>query len=189
MSQLQSDVRADTFNIAQLVVENLQKLVKESDWGTARELMNVIREIGQKIRKAQPSESVASNMVLRVLKCIRDEYMMAKKKGSSDESEIKMVSEEEEDESFTTTIPELRDGIEDSLNELLSELETSAESIAAQSFDHIYSDEIIMTVGSDDNTVERFLKYAAQKRKFQVVITESAPSFTVGYLKMSVDQI
>jgi len=175
LSQIQP--RGDSYDTAQLVVENLQKLVKEYEWETAGQLMDVIREIGKQMRRAQPSESVASNMVLRVLKCIRDEYMTAKKKGSSDESEIKMVSEKKEDENFATKFPELKDGIEDSLNELLSELETSAESIAAQSFDHIYSDEVIMTVGSDDSTVERFLKYAAQKRKFQVVITESAPSF------------
>lgn len=64
----------------------------------------------------------------------------------------------------------------EALQELLSELETSADSIATQALEHIHSNEIIMTM-STCSTVEAFLKKAAEKRKFQVIVVECAPLF------------
>ena len=57
-------------------------------------------------------------------------------------------------------------------------LSSSASNIAAQALDHIHSNEVIMTAGYS-KTVEAFLKAAARKRKFEVIVTESAPSYQV----------
>ena len=54
----------------------------------------------------------------------------------------------------------------------------SANNIAAQALDHIHANEVIMTVGYS-KTVEAFLKGAARKRKFEVIVAESAPSYQV----------
>ena len=61
------------------------------------------------------------------------------------------------------------------LQELLGELESSADTIATQALQHIHANEIIMTMGKS-RTVEAFLKKAAKERKFQVVVAECAPS-------------
>ena len=47
--------------------------------------------------------------------------------------------------------------------------------IANQSLEHIHSAEVIMTAGRS-RTVETFLIQAAKKRKFHVMVAESAPS-------------
>ena len=56
----------------------------------------------------------------------------------------------------------------------MGELESSADTIATQALEHIHSNEIIMTMGKSQ-TVEAFLKKAAKKRKFQVIVVECAP--------------
>ena len=60
------------------------------------------------------------------------------------------------------------------LQELMGELESSADTIATQALEHIHSSEIIMTMGRSQ-TIEAFLKKAAKKRKFQVIVVECAP--------------
>merc|ERR1712137_743634 len=62
------------------------------------------------------------------------------------------------------------------INGLLDELDGLYNNIANQALDHIHSNEIIMTYGRS-NTVVNFFKAAASKRKFHVVIAESAPSY------------
>ena len=54
----------------------------------------------------------------------------------------------------------------------------SADNIAAQALEHIHSNEVIMTIGKS-KTVEAFLKNAARKRKFSVIVAEGAPFYKV----------
>lgn len=63
-----------------------------------------------------------------------------------------------------------------SITELIDELETIYENISNLALDHIHSNEIIMTLGKS-RTVENFLKTAAKKRKFTVIVAETAPTF------------
>lgn len=70
---------------------------------------------------------------------------------------------------------EFRNAVNDGITELFFEFDDSTNMISAQSIEHIYSNELILTLGKS-NTVESFLKYAAQKgKKFQVVIAECSP--------------
>lgn len=59
--------------------------------------------------------------------------------------------------------------------------EGTTENIAAQALEHIHSNEVIMTIGSS-RTVEAFLREAARKRKFHVIVAECAPFCQVGGL-------
>ena len=77
---------------------------------------------------------------------------------------------------LTTNFPNLKTNIMDSISELISEIETSRDSIAAQALEHIHANEVIMTMGRCE-TVEAFLKRAAGKRKFQVIVVECAPFY------------
>lgn len=52
--------------------------------------------------------------------------------------------------------------------------EGTTDNIAMQALEHIHSNEVIMTIGYS-RTVEAFLKEAARKRKFQVIVAECAP--------------
>ncbi|GAA98478.1 hypothetical protein E5Q_05164 [Mixia osmundae IAM 14324] len=83
-----------------------------------------------------------------------------------------------ESRAFDKRIEQLKPVFCDAITDLLDEVETSAENIGAQAPDHIHSSEIILTL-AHSKTVETFLKTAhAKKRRFTVVVAESAPSFT-----------
>lgn len=60
--------------------------------------------------------------------------------------------------------------------------EGTTDNIAMQALEHIHSNEVIMTVGRS-RTVEAFLKDAARKRKFHVIVAECAPFCQVWRLR------
>jgi translation initiation factor eIF-2B subunit beta len=68
----------------------------------------------------------------------------------------------------------LREAIVGTIHEFLEELKEVGNSIATQSLEHLHAKEIVMTFGKS-RTVEQFLKFAAQKRTFEVVVVESSP--------------
>ncbi|NXS40680.1 EI2BB factor, partial [Balaeniceps rex] len=141
------------------------------------ELMDLIRTEGQRMAAAQPSETTVGNMVRRVLKVIREEY--GRLHGCSEESDQqeslhKLLTSGGLSEDFSTPYPPLRANVIEAINELLIELEGTTDNIAMQALEHIHSNEVIMTIGYS-RTVEAFLKEAARKRKFQVIVAECAP--------------
>uniref|UniRef100_A0A8C8ST72 Translation initiation factor eIF2B subunit beta n=1 Tax=Pelusios castaneus TaxID=367368 RepID=A0A8C8ST72_9SAUR len=77
-------------------------------------------------------------------------------------------------EDFNTPYFPLRANLIDAISELLIELEGTTDNIAMQALEHIHSNEVIMTIGYS-RTVEAFLKEAARKRKFHVIVAECAP--------------
>ncbi|KAL8283986.1 hypothetical protein RQP46_005099 [Phenoliferia psychrophenolica] len=65
----------------------------------------------------------------------------------------------------------------EAIQELMDEVDMTYRSVSEQSIDHIHSGEFILTIGQS-KTVEAFLKAASRKRKFTVIVAESAPSFS-----------
>lgn len=57
------------------------------------------------------------------------------------------------------------------------ELQNAYVSIADQARQHVHANEIIMTFGKS-KAVEEFLKKAAKKRKFEVIVVESGPLYS-----------
>ncbi|XP_025057521.1 translation initiation factor eIF-2B subunit beta [Alligator sinensis] len=151
----------------------LRRIIARGRWGKAGELMGLIRKEGQRMTAAQPSETTVGNMVRRVLKIIREEYGRLHK----------LLTSGGLSEDFNTTFAPLRANVIEAINELLIELEGTMENIAMQALEHIHSNEVIMTIGYS-HTMEAFLKEAARKRKFQVIVAECAP-FCQGH-KMAV---
>ena len=68
----------------------------------------------------------------------------------------------------------LREAIVVTIHEFLAELKEVGNAIATSSLEHLHAKEIVMTYGKS-RTVEQFLKFAAQKRTFEVVVVESSP--------------
>lgn len=62
-----------SFDIAIGVVLLLRKLVGNSSWSNAKELIDLIKIVGKQIMEQNSSE-VIGNMVRRVLKLVREEY-------------------------------------------------------------------------------------------------------------------
>lgn len=78
-------------------------------------------------------------------------------------------------EDLTRSYTNLKSSIMEALQEMIDELGAMSRSIADQAIEHVHANEIIMTFGRS-KTVEEFLKAAARKRKFEVIVAESSPS-------------
>ncbi|CEP18603.1 hypothetical protein [Parasitella parasitica] len=61
-------------------------------------------------------------------------------------------------------------------DEVIADLESVYKGIADQATDFIHANEVIMTIGKS-RTVEEFLIKAALKRKFQVLVAETSPTY------------
>uniref|UniRef100_A0AAR2K1F5 Translation initiation factor eIF2B subunit beta n=1 Tax=Pygocentrus nattereri TaxID=42514 RepID=A0AAR2K1F5_PYGNA len=156
----------------------LRRITAQARWSSAGDLMEIIRKEGRRMTAAQPSETTVGNMVRRVLKIIREEY--ARSRGSSEEADQQeslhklLTSGGSSEENFRQHFAPLKANVIEAINELLTELEGTTDNIAMQALEHIHSNEVIMTIGRS-RTVEAFLKDAARKRKFHVIVAECAP--------------
>lgn len=144
-----------------------------------RQIFDDLKRTGKILIDVDPTETVVGNMIKRILKLIRDEYNHFKGCNEGTEGfQVFRVSSNAPEFDVEVDMDKLKDAIIIGIGELLSELENSGGNIAQQALEHIYSDEVIMTIGRS-KTVESFLKYAAKKRKFQVIIAECAPTNNV----------
>lgn len=148
--------------------------------------MKLIRVQGRIFVSALPQESVIANMARRVLKLIREEFdalQAANQDLAADDSQatlslhklVTQTSESEQVRDYSQPQDGLRAALLDHLQEIETELETSAENLSAQAAEHIHSSELILTLGHS-RSVESFLKSAAKQRKFEVVVAECAPA-------------
>lgn len=187
--QLHRLLKQDRLNrssdVAELTLSVLVKLVKERPWESAQQLLDVVRAEGSALMRLDPTETAVGNIVRRVLKVVRDdyasEYWGRQVEGDSDSLHKMLLPKADSVEDYTRPLESLRERLLErlleSLDELERELALSRGNIAAQALEHIHSDELIMTAGRS-RTVEAFLKRAAAERSFQVMVVESAPSFT-----------
>lgn len=175
------DVKYERISSENVVLEALRlfkEIITNSKWDTANELLQIIKLQGKKTVKNMPLHSSVGNIVRRILKIIREEYLALLKNKQDEvqeESLHKIVTSEGLKDDFNSNIPQLTDAIIDHLNEFETELEGSADNIAQQAREHIHSNEIIMTIGESE-TVEAFLKKAAKDRKFEVIVASCSPS-------------
>lgn len=168
-------------DIAKFMVSALVTLIKEREWTTAQSLLDILRYEGQKMIRVDPTETAVGNIVRRILKIVRDDYVSVhcgrQIEGDSDSLQKMLLSKEEYVDSYTKHFPNLRERILESIDEFERELDLSVENIAAQALEHIHSGEVILTAGKS-RTVEAFLKKAATKRTFHVIVVELAPFYT-----------
>jgi len=176
INELKQGKIVGSYNISMKTVFLIRKLVATSRWTNAKELIELIKSFGKDVIQSEPSEPTVGNMVRRVLKFVREEYSGTvgdEHEGESLQSTL-MAKKTDEKKDFTLPASNLKSAIMDSINELISELETCQDNIATQALEYIHSKEIIMTFGKSV-TVEKFLKKAARKRIFSVIIAECAP--------------
>ncbi|XP_063231824.1 translation initiation factor eIF2B subunit beta isoform X2 [Bacillus rossius redtenbacheri] len=140
--------------------------------------MNVVRTQGIKLVKSLPLHSCVGNMVRRMLKIIREEFLAGQQSRPEEvdpqDSLHKLVTSEGGRDDYSKPVAELKPSVMEHIGEFQMELETSADNIARQALEHIHANEIVMTLGKS-SAVEAFLKKAASRRKFEVIVAECAP--------------
>ncbi|KAL0269568.1 UNVERIFIED_CONTAM: hypothetical protein PYX00_007257 [Menopon gallinae] len=165
-------------DVAVKTVKFLKSVIVEANYHKADELISLVSGIGKKLVQLLPHQPTVENMVHRILKIIRDEYVAGQKDKLEEvdpqESLHKIVTMGGDHEDYMKTVPDLVGSVIDHVAEFEAELDISTENIAAQASEHIHSNEIIMTLGKS-TAVEVFLKSAAKTRKFEVIVAECAP--------------
>ncbi|XP_018564749.1 translation initiation factor eIF-2B subunit beta-like [Anoplophora glabripennis] len=179
--KLVSDIRHkklfNSYDIALRSEELLEKLISHGQWRSARELMALVKIWIKYITENLPQEATAVNIMRHVLKIIREEYEAASKKKGEGQSLHQLVTANPNNIlDYSESLGNLKSSLLDHLTEYKVEVESSTDNIAAQALEHIHTNEIILTVGKS-NTVERFLKSAAMKRDFSVIVVEGAPFY------------
>ncbi|XP_054278331.1 translation initiation factor eIF-2B subunit beta [Macrosteles quadrilineatus] len=167
-----------SYPITTTTVEILKDIVINSEWKNAQDIIKILKAEGRKLSNALPIHASVGNMVRRILKIIREEYVAGQQNKQEEvdpqESLHKIVTSEGEAEDYSKDIPQLKEQVLEHISEFQMELETSIDNIAQQAKEHIHANEIIMTIGKS-SVVEAFLKKAAHDRKFDVIVAECAP--------------
>jgi len=170
-----------SYNMAVKTAEMVKSLVECDDWGMADQLIKKVRMVCKRLEEELPQLHVVHNMIKRILKLIREEYLAASKSVDLEcqpESLQKMLKSGDKVSDWGKVwVSDLKERVFEIIEELLIELETSCEEISKQAIEHIHANEIILTIGRS-RTVEKFLKHAAKTRKFDVIVAEAAPGFS-----------
>jgi len=88
---------------------------------------------------------------------------------------MRMLDAVETPDYLRLSAKDLKKPIHAAITELDDEIATAHENIADQAIEHIHANEVILTHGRDA-TVEIFLRAAAKKRQFEVIVAETSPS-------------
>jgi len=174
----------DSLEVVRRSVHVIRDIASRSKWATAAELIDLLTYTGMELQMGLPSDALVTNMVRRVLRLVREAYTECLNESKGLESETNMSASvrdmmllpEEVDSLYTINFKDLKTNLMLMINDLIEELDESSHNIADGSIDHIHEGEIIMTTGGSI-VVEDFLKKAAAKRRFHVMVAESAPSF------------
>ncbi|KAK9763307.1 GCD complex subunit gcd7 [Basidiobolus ranarum] len=172
----------------------LRQVVSISRWNTVEILLQTVKTVGKRLVDAQPQELAIGNIVRRVLRLIREEnntFAEHEENGSienhvsgprpapqfaSSSSMYNLLGDFQKEPTKSANHFVLKPEIIQGIQEIVEELENIYVNISGQALEHIHSNEIIMTCGKS-KTVETFLKTAAKKRKFQVIVAETAPLY------------
>ncbi|KAJ8984906.1 hypothetical protein NQ317_002746 [Molorchus minor] len=170
----------NSYDVALRTEELLEALISKGQWKSARELMALVKMKIKYIAENLPQEATAANIMRHILKVIREEYEAAsklnRKKGEGQSLHQLVTANPNNVLDYSESLINLKSSLLDHLTEYKVELESSTDNIAAQASEHIHMNEIILTVGKS-KTVEKFLKSAATKREFSVMVVEGAPFY------------
>lgn len=153
----------------------IKKLVGESKWATSNDLLQILKKQGDILFKILPSQVVLKNIWKRVMKIIKDESINQEYSHRTPIDSLQgnlFIAKNLQNIQISDS--ELKPIMIEAISEIVNEIETSRHNIASQSLEHIHENEVILTQGKS-STVEAFLKKAATKRKFHVVVVENAP--------------
>eukprot|EP01118_Nematostelium_gracile_P016102 TRINITY_DN6594_c0_g1_i1.p1 TRINITY_DN6594_c0_g1~~TRINITY_DN6594_c0_g1_i1.p1 ORF type:complete len:344 (+),score=96.05 TRINITY_DN6594_c0_g1_i1:106-1137(+) len=170
-----------SFNVAKETAEIMRMLISKLRFNNLNEVIASIKEVGRRLVAAQPLEFAIGNIVRRVLYITREEFSTFSNTTAVDtrQAQLMLSSLDDNDEDYQEPMEntkEFKAAILASISELIDELQNIYRNISDQSIEHIHANEVIMTYGGS-KTVEEFFRVAGKKRKFEVIVPESAPSF------------
>jgi len=169
-----------SYSLAVKTVSLVRSLVDSDNWSNADQLIRNIKNVYMKLEEEMPQYQVSHNVIKRILKLIRDEYVSASKSVETDyqqESLQRILKSEGSASDWGKNVSDFKERVFEIIEELTNDIDSCSEEISKQAIEHIHANEIILTIGRS-RTVERFLKNAAKTRNFEVIVAEAAPSYS-----------
>ncbi|KFM25765.1 Translation initiation factor eIF-2B subunit beta, partial [Auxenochlorella protothecoides] len=196
-----------SLDAAKGTAELLRQLVTSSRLSDPQSLLDEVKRVGLTLQAAQPTELVIGNIARRVLHIIREEveadeegqdedlevdhaqkesapamgglsraFRLSGGHGPATKLDASRHQDSPKKKSQPVTFWARKQEVIDGVNDLIEELKDIDSSIANQAVEHIHANEVILTFGYS-RTVLQFLKRAREKRFFQAVVAEAAPTY------------
>ncbi|KAL7644607.1 UNVERIFIED_CONTAM: hypothetical protein RMT77_004146 [Armadillidium vulgare] len=166
-------------HVAEEILTIIEEIICIEDFKSIRGLIDCLNYLKNIMQTQLVLNTIPVNIIQRILKIISEEFALLKNSStetskSNSHSTGNVVTNSEDSKNID--FEELRTNVIDVLVEQKAELEQCQEMIAIQGESKIHSDEIIMTCGFCP-TVLGFLRKAAAKRRFHVIVAESSPVY------------
>jgi translation initiation factor eIF-2B subunit beta len=167
--------RDSTGKLALRILKYFRDIVTYAKYKTVGELLDILKSDGELLFSAHSSEFLVRNMLLSVLKIVRDESL--RQTTGMDETFTQTDSLNRlwflpSDGNSAVDIKKIKAGILVSLNEFQMEMENSAESLAAKALQDIliseYSDIVMTYKFSKSETLKKFFSNVKTKTLYSV---------------------
>ncbi|KAL3229593.1 Translation initiation factor eIF-2B subunit beta [Nakaseomyces bracarensis] len=190
----------DSYEIALETLQILMRFLSASRWSNVHEMIELIRQLGNRLEKAHPTAFSCGNVIRRILAVLRDEIEEESKENSAEKnpqgqaeplisSMFNLLQKPKEE---TTAVPnkkqrnnnayktDYRQVAIQGIRDLIDEITNIDEGIQQIAIDLIHDHEILLTPTPESKTVLKFLIRAKERgnRTFTVLVTEGFPNNT-----------
>jgi len=164
-----------SYEVARQTALMIRKLLGSWPLESTKDAIQLLHHVGAVLSRAQPVEVSLGNIIRRVLYFIRVQYSETKYNAHHAQPTLQhLLSTPNEEEDYSLPFKRIKPEVLHDIQELKDDLDNIYHDITGRALEHIHSKEVIMTFGKS-NTVVEFLKKAGSKRKFHVIVPESAP--------------
>ncbi|KAJ2725978.1 GCD complex subunit gcd7 [Coemansia sp. Benny D115] len=202
ISQLKRGKLQGSKKVAMETANLIRQIITTSRWDDTQTLSRLLKQVGQRLLRAQPRELLIVNIVCHILHIVSEVAQPTSETAETRVTRTNTPSSRGGSEtpamglgSVQTTFAhgladhvagaleqennklyQIKSDLISEINEYIDELRDTERAISESAHDYVHSNEVILTCGWS-RTVERFLLEASRKRKFHVIITECAPSY------------
>lgn len=190
-----------SYIIALETLQLLKRYLSAVRWSHVNELIDQIRDFGNRLEKAQPTAFCVGNVIRRILSTLRDEVEEDMKEDLNSNQNTNTVNaatteplissmfnllqkpEEQQQQFYSTknkTKTDFRQVVIQGIKDLIDEITNIDDGIQQIAIDLIHDHEILLTPTPESKTVLKFLIRAREraKRTFTVLVTEGFPNNT-----------
>ncbi|GAV54131.1 hypothetical protein ZYGR_0AK06330 [Zygosaccharomyces rouxii] len=180
----------------------LKRFISQARWSHVSELIEQIRQLANRLEKAQPTAFACGNVIRRILAVVREEEEEEMRSNSPqatsssvaepmissmfnllqkpEDKQQKQQQQKQQKQRSTKTGTDFRQVAIQGIKDLIDEITNIDDGIQQIAIDLIHDHEILLTPTPESKTVLKFLLKTRERsnRKFTVLVTEGFPNNT-----------
>lgn len=181
----------------------LKRFISQARWSHVSELIEKIRQLANRLEKAQPTAFACGNVIRRILAVVRDEEEEELRSNSpqatsssvaepmissmfnllqkpEDNQQKQQQQQKQQKQRSTKTRTDFRQVAIQGIKDLIDEITNIDDGIQQIAIDLIHDHEILLTPTPESKTVLKFLLKTRERsnRRFTVLVTEGFPNNT-----------